>query len=83
MNIPKFLRRLLNDTRGEDVTEKSSGLSNAGKVAIAAMAISASAAGATVLANNQNGASDTTSQKINQTVGAQADKTDKASSPFK
>jgi hypothetical protein len=83
MSIPKFLRRLLNDTRGEDWTEKSSGLSNAGKVAIAAMTISAAAGGATVLANNQNTASDTTSQKINQTVGAQADKTDKVSSPFK
>ena len=81
--IARFVHRLLNDTRGEDLTEKSSGLSNAGKVVIAAMAIGTAATGATALSNNANTASDTTSKNINGTIGAQTQQADKANSPFK
>jgi hypothetical protein len=81
--IPRFLRRLFNDTRGEDLTEKSSGLSNAGKAVIAAATIAAAAGGATALANNANSASDTTSKNINGAVGAQVQQSDKLTSPFK
>lgn len=81
--IPSLVRRLFNDTRGEDLTEKSSGLSNAGKAVIAAATIACAAGGATALANNANSASDTTSKNINGAVGAQAAQSDKATSPFK
>src|SRR5690606_19834243 len=83
MNIVHFVRRLLNDTRGEDYTEASSSITRAGKVAIVATVITASAGGAATLANNANYAGDTTSNKINQTVGAQSDNADKVDSPFK
>lgn len=79
----RFVHRILRDNRGEDLTEKSSGLSNAGKAVIAATTIAAAAGGATALANNANNASDTTSKNINGAVGAQAQQSDKATSPFK
>ncbi|MBS2015308.1 MAG: hypothetical protein JST00_20645 [Deltaproteobacteria bacterium] len=83
MSLATFLRRLLSDTRGEDLTEKSSALSNAAKVGITAAVIAGAASGATVLANNANKASDTTSSRINTTVGAQADRAEAVQSPFK
>lgn len=83
MSLAKFFRRLLTDTRGEDLTEKSSALSNAAKVGITAAVIAGAASGATVLANNANSASDTTSSRINTTVGAQAAKAEAVQSPFK
>ena len=83
MTISSFFRRLLSDTRGEDMTEKSSALSNAAKVVITATVVSAAAGGATVLANNANSAGDTTSAKINTTVGANAAKAEQVQSPFK
>jgi len=83
MSLAKFFRRLLTDTRGEDLTEKSSALSNAAKVGITAAVIAGAASGATVLANNANSASDTTSNRINTTVGAQAAKAEAVQSPFK
>lgn len=81
--LARFVHRLFKDTRGEDLTEKSSGLSNAGKAVIAAATIAAAAGGATALANNANAASDTTSKNINSAVGAQAEQAPKATSPFK
>lgn len=81
--IARFVHRLFNDTRGEDLTEKSSGLSNAGKAVIAATTIACAAGGATALANNANSASDTTSKNINSAVGANAQNSEKATSPFK
>jgi hypothetical protein len=78
----RFFVRIARDTRGEDLTEKSSGLSNAGKVVMAAVAIAVAAAGATTLANNSSQAGDHTSQNINSAVGAQADTTQKATAPF-
>lgn len=81
--IARFVHRLFNDTRGEDLTEKSSGLSNAGKAVIAATTIAAAASGATALSNNANNTSDTTSKNINGAVGAQSQQSDKATSPFK
>jgi len=41
--VVSFFRALRRDTRGEDLTEKSSGLSNAGKLVMAAIAITAAA----------------------------------------
>ena len=81
--IALFVSRLFNDTRGEDLTEKSSGLSNAGKAVIAATTIAIAAAGATSLANNANQASDTTSKNINGAVGASNQSTAAGTSPFK
>ncbi len=82
-SLSRFVRRLFNDTRGEDLTEKSSGLSNAGKAVIAASTIAIAAGGATSLANNANAAGDTTSKNINGAVGAQAEQAQKGTSPFK
>lgn len=81
--LSHIVRRLFNDTRGEDLTEKSSGLSNAGKAVIAATTIAVAAGGATTLANNANSASDTTSKNINGAVGASAQQSEKGTSPFK
>lgn len=81
--IALFVSRLFKDTRGEDLTEKSSGLSNAGKAVIAATTIAIAAGGATALANNSNQASDTTSKNINSAVGAQNQSSAVGTSPFK
>lgn len=81
-SLKKFFIRIVRDTRGEDLTEKSSGLSNAGKVVMAAVAISVAAAGATTLVNNGSSAGDHTSQQINGAVGAQTQTTQQATAPF-
>ena len=81
--ITTFVKTLGRDTRGEDLVEKSSGLSNAGKVVMAAVAVAAAAAGSTQLVNNSNKASDTTSKNINGAIGATgAPQTATASAPF-
>lgn len=80
--LSRFFRRLAFDTRGEDVTESSSALSRAGKVVAAGVAITALGSGTAVLANNANSAGDTTSAKINGTVGAQAATADRVQNPF-
>ena len=53
--ITTFVKTLGRDTRGEDLTEKSSGLSNAGKVVMAAVCAHAlpglAGAGAIAVAN--------------------------------
>lgn len=80
--IVSFAKNLGRDTRGEDLTEKSSGLSNAGKVVMAAIAITAAAAGATTLSNNSNSAGDHTSKAVNGATGAAVQTTDKSTAPF-
>ncbi len=80
--IVSFAKNLGRDTRGEDLTEKSSGLSNAGKVVMAAIAITAAAAGATTLSNNSNAAGDHTSKAVNGATGASVQTTDKSTAPF-
>ena len=80
--IVSIFRALRRDTRGEDLTEKSRGLSNAGKVVMAAIAITAAAAGATTLSNNANSAGDHTSKAVNGATGAAVQTTDKSTAPF-
>jgi hypothetical protein len=80
--ITTFVKTLGRDTRGEDLVEKSSGLSNAGKVVMAAVAVTAAAAGSTQLVNNSNSAGDKVSGKINGAVGATAPTTQQATNPF-
>jgi len=80
--LTTFVKTLGRDTRGEDLVEKSSGLSNAGKVVMAAVAVTAAAAGSTQLVNNSNSAGDKVSGKINGAVGATAPTTAAASNPF-
>ena len=83
VQIKSLLVKLARDSRGEDLTEKSSGLSNAGKVVMAAVTVTAAAAGATTLANNANQAGDHTSNQINGGVGAGAQTTQQSNTPFK
>ncbi len=73
---------ILRDTRGEDLSEKSSALSNGGKVVITAGAITLAALGAATLGNNTNAAGDKTSKDINSAVGAQSTATEHVSSAF-
>jgi hypothetical protein len=80
--ITAFVKNLAKDTRGEDLTEKSSALSNAGKVVAAAIGVTAATAGVTQLANNNNSAGDKVSGKINGAVGATAPTTTQATNPF-
>jgi len=80
--LTTFVKTLGRDTRGEDLVEKSSGLSNAGKVVMAAVAVTAAAAGSTQLVNNSNSAGDKVSGKINGAVGATAPTTAAAANPF-
>jgi len=80
--LTTFVKTLGRDTRGEDLTEKSSGLSGAGKTVMAAVAVTAAAAGSTQLMNNGNAASDKVSGKINGAVGASAPTTAQQANPF-
>jgi len=80
--ISRFFRRLVGDTRGEDLTESSSALSRGGKVVAAGLCITALGGGTAALANNANSAGDTTSAKINGTVGAQASTAEAVKNPF-
>lgn len=77
------MKSLLNDKRGEDLAEVSSGLSKAAKTAIALGVIAATAAGTTTLANNSNSATDTASAKVNAPIGAQAGQTAQSQSVYK
>jgi hypothetical protein len=80
--VARFAFRLYNCTLGEDLTEKSSALSNAGKAVIGATTITAAAGGAAALSNNANGAGESVSDKINKTVGGSADHSEKVKSAF-
>jgi hypothetical protein len=81
--IRATFKKLLGDNRGEDLTEVSSGLSKGAKAVIACAVITATAGGATTLANGANSASDTAAKKVTAPVGGQVGTTTDLQSPFK
>jgi len=80
--LATFTKTLGRDTRGEDLTEKSSGLSNGGKVVIAAVAITGAGAGVAALTNTTNATSDATAAKIAGKAGATPQTSDTVAKPF-
>lgn len=76
-------KKLFSDKRGEDLTEKSSALSNAAKTCIALGCAAATAAGAAAVSNSSNNASNTASDKVLAPVGAQAAHADNQSAVYK
>ena len=72
------VKKLLNDKRGEDLAEVSSGLSKGAKVCITLGVVTATAAGAASLATTQNDTTDEASARIASPTGVQGTKTQKA-----
>ncbi len=77
-----FVKTLGRDTRGEDLTEKSSAVSNAAKGVGGAVAAVALIAGTVTALNNSNATSEKTQNDIAAANGAQVTSSEKVSNPF-
>jgi hypothetical protein len=77
------VKKFVVDTLGEDLAEVSSGLSKGAKTAIVLGAIASAAAGTNALSQSSNNASDTAAQKVNQPIGATAEKSGTSQAVYK
>jgi hypothetical protein len=81
-NIRTTLKNLINDTKGDDASSLSSGISRGGYVVIGALGLTAVGGGIAASSNTANATSDKTGEKIAGSVGAQAATASTVQNPF-